>query len=108
MIALLARVGYLQFIDGEHLQTLATSQQTLTETISAKRGNIYDSKGNPLAISYETDKVYIDPSIIKENSNKEIVAQGLSSILELDYNELLLKINSSTTLTENQVREWLI
>ena len=39
MIVLLARVGYLQFIDGEHLQTLATSQQTLTETISAKRGN---------------------------------------------------------------------
>ncbi|MEI3401352.1 MAG: hypothetical protein V8R51_03000 [Clostridia bacterium] len=31
MIALIARVGYLQFIDGEHLQTLATSQQTLTK-----------------------------------------------------------------------------
>ena len=97
MIALLIRVGYLQFVDGEHLQTLATSQQTLTETISAKRGNIYDSNGNPLAISYETDKVYIDPSSIKENSNKEIVAQGLSSILELDYNELLSKLNSSTS-----------
>ena len=56
MIALLIRVGYLQFVDGEHLQTLATSQQTLTETISAKRGNIYDVNGQPLAISYDTDK----------------------------------------------------
>lgn len=97
MFALILRVGYLQFIDGEHLQTLATSQQTLTETISAKRGNIYDSTGNALAISYETDKVHIDPSLIKESSNKSIVAQGLASILELDYNELLSKLNSSTT-----------
>ncbi len=96
MFALIIRVGFLQFISGNYLQTLATSQQTLTETISAKRGTIYDSTGNPLAISYETDKVYITPSLIKENNNKSIVAQGLSSILELDYNELYSKITSST------------
>ena len=96
MLALLARVGYLQFVDGNHLQTLATSQQTLTETISAKRGAIYDSKGNALAISYDTDKVYETPSLIKEESNKSIVAQSLASILELDYNELLTKIQSTS------------
>lgn len=96
MFALIIRVGFLQFISGNYLQTLATSQQTLTETISAKRGTIYDSTGNPLAISYETDKVYITPSLIKENNNKSIVAQGLSSILELDYNELYSQITSST------------
>ena len=95
MLALLARVGYLQFVDGNRLQTLATSQQTLTETISAKRGTIYDSKGNALAISYDTDKVYVTPSLIKEDSNKSIVAQSLASILELDYNELLTKIQST-------------
>ena len=96
MLALLARVGYLQFVDGNRLQTLATSQQTLTETISAKRGTIYDSKGNALAISYDTDKVYVTPSLIKEDSNKSIVAQSLASILELDYNELLTKIQSTS------------
>ena len=96
MIALIIRVGYLQFVDGSRLQTLATSQQTLTETISAKRGNIYDSKGNALAISYDTDKVYIDPSLIKDANNKSIVAQGLASILEIDSNELLTNMNSST------------
>ena len=96
MIALIIRVGYLQFVDGSRLQTLATSQQTLTETISAKRGNIYDSKGNALAISYDTDKVYIEPSLIKDDNNKSIVAQGLASILEIDSNELLTNMNSST------------
>lgn len=96
MLALLSRVGYLQFIDGNRLQTLATSQQTLTETISAKRGTIYDSTGNALAISYDTDKVYITPSLIKDDTNKSIVAQNLASILELDYNELLSRIQSSS------------
>ena len=96
MLALLARVGYLQFVDGNRLQTLATSQQTLTETISAKRGAIYDSKGNALAISYDTDKVYVTPSLIKEDSNKSIVAQSLASILELDYNELFTKIQNTS------------
>ncbi len=97
MVALLVRVGYLQFVNGSKLQNLATSQQTLTETISAKRGTIYDSTGNVLAISYDTDKVYLTPSLIKEESNKAIVAQNLSTILELDYNELLTKIQNSSS-----------
>ena len=97
MIALLIRVAYLQFVDGKRLQTLAASQQTLTETISAKRGTIYDSTGeHALAISYDTDKVYVTPSLIKEDSNKILVAQELSSVLELDYTELLSKIRTSS------------
>lgn len=96
MIALLLRVAYLQFVDGNRLQKLATSQQTLTETISAKRGTIYDSTGNALAISYETDKIYLTPSLIKTDANKTAVAQSLASILELDYNDLLTKILNTT------------
>lgn len=95
MIVLIFRVGYIQFIDGSRLQNLATSQQTLTETISAKRGTIYDAKGKTLAISYETDKVYITPKDIKDE-NKSYIAQYLAATLELDYNELLEKINSSS------------
>ena len=94
MIALLGRVGYLQIIDGERLQTLATSNQILTETISAKRGNIYDSIGNALAISYETDKVYIDPTLTEDNY-KEFVAQKLGTILNVDSAQLLVKLNES-------------
>jgi len=97
MFALLGRVGYLQMIDGDRLQTLATTQQTLTETISAKRGTIYDSTGQPLAISYDTDKVYVNPKDI-EDPNKELVAQGLSSILEVDSEKLLVKLKESTRM----------
>ena len=95
-LLLICRLVYLQLIDGASLQTSATSQQTLTETISAKRGSIYDSNGNTLAISYDTDKIYVNPSDI-DDSNKELVAQGLASILELDYNELLDKLKNNTS-----------
>ena len=40
IIALIYRLAYIQFVDGEKLQTSATAQQTLTETISAKRYNL--------------------------------------------------------------------
>ncbi len=95
IVLLISRIFCLQFIDGDRLQAAATSQQTLTETLSAKRGTIYDSTGrNVLAISYESDKIYINPSDISD-SNIEIVAQGVAEILELDYAELLSKINTT-------------
>lgn len=96
MIALLGRVGYLQIIDGERLQTLATSQQTLTETISAKRGTIFDANGETLAVSYDSDKVYVNPLDIEKDSDIEIIAQGISSILGLDSAELTVTLNEST------------
>lgn len=95
MLVLLGRIGYLQFIEGNFLQTRATSQQTLTETISAKRGTIYDATGQVLAISYDTDKVYINPSEIEKDSDKELIAQGISSILDIDSAELTVKLNES-------------
>ena len=95
MIVMLGRIAFLQIIDGAHLKTLATSQQTLTETISAKRGSIYDVNGQTLAMSYETDKIYIDSTSIK-SENKETVARGVSEILGLDYQETLNKINTNT------------
>ena len=95
MLVLLGRIGYLQFVEGNFLQTKATSQQTLTETISAKRGTIYDATGQVLAISYDTDKVYINPSEIEKDSDKELIAQGISSILGIDSAELTVKLNES-------------
>ena len=96
LLCLLFRLFYLQIIDGSNLEVLATSQQTLTETIIPKRGNIYDVNGQALAMSYDTDKVYINPSVIS-NDDKTIIAQGLSEIFELDYNELLSKLTTSSS-----------
>ena len=96
IIALIGRIFYLQFVDGEHLLTLATSQQTLTETLNAKRGTIFDSNGNVLAISYDSDKVYFNPSDI-DKQNTELIANGLANTLGLDYTEILAKVSSATS-----------
>ena len=96
ILSLIARIFYLQIIDGPRLQASATSQQTLTETLSAKRGNIYSSDGQALAMSYESDKVYVDPTEIAVE-NREIVAKGLADNLGIDYAQLLDKINTSTS-----------
>lgn len=96
IIVLIGRVAFIKFVDGEKLQSIATSQQTLTETLNAKRGNIYDSNGEALALSYESDKVYFNPTDVK-SENFEIIAQSLANTLELDYAETLNKISSATS-----------
>ena len=83
-LVLIVRLIFLQFVNGAELQSAAIARQTLTETISAKRGTIYDVNGDTLAMSYETDKIYLDPTNVKDE-NKETIAQKLSEILEIDY-----------------------
>ena len=97
IVIMLGRVGFLQFVDGAELKTLATSQQTLTETISAKRGTIYDVNGQTLAMSYETDKIYVNPSSIKDE-DKETIARGLADNLGLDYQAVLFILRVSFEL----------
>ena len=41
-VLILGRIGYLQFVDGNHLKELAYQQQTINQILSPKRGNIYD------------------------------------------------------------------
>ena len=94
-ILLIIRLIFLQFVDGSELESAARARQTKTETISAKRGTIYDVNGETLAMSYETDKIYLDPTNVKDE-NKETIAQKLSEILEIDYQELLDKLKNNT------------
>lgn len=99
---LIGRIGFLQFAQGNYLKEQAYNQQAINQIISPKRGNIYDSTGKALAISAQVDTITINPSKLVEKTNeatttlKETVAKGLSEIFELDYNETLNKVNSSS------------
>lgn len=101
-VLLLGRIGYLQFVDGAYLTEMAYQQQAINQILSPKRGNIYDSTGNALAISAQVDTITINPNrIVGETDEetktlKETVAKGLSDIFELDYNETLEKVNSES------------
>ena len=94
---LLVRLAFLQFVQGSELKEAANRQQTTNRIISAKRGNIYDSTGKLLAASAAVDTVSINPSRI-DKEDKEKVAKAFSTIFELDYNEMLEKVNSEASL----------
>lgn len=101
-IFLIVRIGIIQFIQGNFLKEKAYQQQTINQIISPKRGNIYDSTGKALAIGAQVDTITINPTkIVKKNDvdtkdYKEKVAKGLSEIFELNYDEILEKVNSKS------------
>lgn len=101
-IFLISRIGFIQFVQGNFLKEKAYQQQTINQIISPKRGNIYDSTGKALAIGAQVDTITINPTkIVKRNEAdtkdyKEKVANGLSKIFELNYDEVLEKVNSKS------------
>lgn len=98
IVCLIGRIGYIQFIQGDELSTLAYQQQTLDRNINPKRGTIYDATGkNVLAVSSTVETVTVNPgNIAKED--KEKVAQKLSEIFELDYETVLKKVTKRSSI----------
>ena len=62
IICLIGRLGYIQFIKGGELSSLAYQQQTLDRNINPKRGTIYDATGkNILAVSSTVETITVNP-----------------------------------------------
>lgn len=104
LLLLVFRIGFLQFVQGSELKTEAFNQQVVSKLINPKRGNILDCNGKSLAISAKVDTVSINPTKIKDKNDeltkikKEKVAKAFSEIFELDYNEMLEKVNSTSSV----------
>ena len=81
------RLFYLQIIKGKELYDMALSQQLKDTKISAQRGTIYDCNMKPLAQSATVWTVALEPLYLKKDSQKELIADGLSSILEPDLSK---------------------
>ena len=97
-IALIIRIGFIQFVQGAELQAMAYSQQTLNRTINPKRGRILDRNGKiELAVSASTETVSVNPTNISAN-NKQKVARALSKIFDLDYEKTLKKVSKKTSI----------
>ena len=109
LFLLIARLGFLQLVQGADLKEQMYDQLITSRTVSPKRGTIYDSTGKGLAISAQVDTVSINPGsiIVKEKGKidesatkllKEKVAKTFSEIFELDYNVALEKVSSENSL----------
>ena len=94
-IALCFRVGWIQIVKGEEYKRMAAGQQTRDISIAAKRGTIFDRKGEELAISAKTFSVWIRPNLIwrgEDEETKEINARktfmSLSETLGIEADEI--------------------
>lgn len=98
ILILIGRLGFIQFIQGEELSSLAYEQQTLDRKINPKRGTLYDATGKKvLAVSSTVETVTINPGNISKE-NKEKVAKKLSELFELDYEKILRKVTKRSSI----------
>lgn len=75
------RLFYFQVIKSEEYKAEAEAQQLSDTVISADRGVIYDANMNVLAESASAWLVYVNPSKIKDDAQKNLVSTGLADIL---------------------------
>lgn len=100
--ALIARLAYVQLVEGDEWTARAVSQQLSDSIVTPHRGSIYDCNGKVLAQSAEVWKIFISPrdiaklKIYEKNAAGEqvqidvraLTADGLSALLGLDRDAL--------------------
>ena len=91
------RIIWLQFVKGEKLQTMAYEQQTQDRKVNPKRGTIYDSNMNEIAVSSTVYTVTVNPTNIKDE-NKEKIAHKMSELFNIDYETVLKKIKKRSAI----------
>lgn len=101
MILRIIQLATSKQIDGIDLQQLASKRTMKKDIIKAKRGTIYSSDKESLALNVASYKIiaYLDPKRTEKKEepqhvvNKEETAKKLSPILEIPEEELLTKLN---------------
>lgn len=82
---------YISLIHGEEYRLKAEKNQLSDTTISAQRGTIYDSNMKVLAKSASAWLVYINPSKIESDDQRDLIVTNLSAILGVDAQTLKKK-----------------
>ena len=96
-MVLVIRLVYIQVIKSEHYTQMAYDQQTRERKVAAKRGTIYDATGEKvLAQSVSVNIVTVTPTSI-DSDKKEEIATKLAEILELQREDVLVKLNKKTS-----------
>ncbi len=88
LLALIGRLAWLQLIKGPELASKALAQWMREIPVESKRGIIYDSKGNELAISASADTVVALPAQIEKEAAPQVAAE-LARVLNMDVNKVL-------------------
>ena len=93
LVALIGNLFWLQIINGEKYRLEAEKNQLSDTIINANRGTIYDSNMKVLAQSASAWLVYINPSKISTDEQKQLLIDGFVEIFELDRETVEKKVN---------------
>ena len=94
-LLLIGRVAFIEFFQSASLQELAYEQQTRDRLITPKRGSILDRNGEGIALTETVNAVSVIPVQVVE---KEKTAQYLAEKLELEYGDVLEKVQQKVAL----------
>ncbi|MBP3375969.1 MAG: PASTA domain-containing protein [Clostridia bacterium] len=97
LLLLSLRILFYQTIQFKHFDQKVLDQITQETTVSANRGNIYDTNGVVMATNITTYRLFLDPAAIMRQSSKygvdyaEIIARGVAAIdsLGLTYEDVM-------------------
>ncbi len=92
MLAVVARLSYLQLFRYREYLERATRQQERIIEVSPMRGPIYDRNGRELAMSIPVDSCFADPA---EITDPEMVARLLAHVLGMRADEIQQKLAES-------------
>jgi len=90
-VFVMGRMFQLQVLKKEQLYKLAAQQQHVQIPLVPKRGTVYDSNGDELAVSIEVESVYVDARKVVD---VEKTARELASILQIDREELKQRLKT--------------
>ncbi len=85
LLGVFARAVQLQVQQREQLKGMAQDQYVRQIEIPARRGDVLDRRGVPLAQSVDVDSIWIDPSMLPDT---KLAARMLSRALGTDFDEL--------------------
>lgn len=101
-IVVIGHLAIIQFVEQKKWSERAYNQQVNAQILSPNRGTIYDSKGEILAQSIAVDTISLNPGKITYSNNNdvpdEVVAEGISGIFNITYDEVLKELNSSKSV----------
>ncbi|MNO29679.1 Penicillin-binding protein 2B [compost metagenome] len=87
-LVLVARVFWVQVLNGDYWQEKAATQWAHSSTIKAVRGEIEDRNGNVLASDVPAYTVVVNPEVIAEQGIGQEVIDGLHELLGKPVDEL--------------------
>lgn len=95
-LLLAIRLFFLQILHGKTYEAMAVQQAFKNHIISPKRGLILDKNYAELAVNVPVETIYMNPNIVRD-SVKDInkTAEEMAAILNIDKNNLLVKLNKS-------------